>query len=123
MNGKIAPKSNVVEDADLISQWGRQYSIMRDGDVLEASGFVPPACNQRILREQGIFTRFRRKPVGPNKSIRRGRSDDMVEVRLADITLRSGDRLHGKRPAEDELFVGNMGSIQWEIRSSMQREN
>ena len=29
----------------------------------------------------------------------------------------------GKRPAEDELFVGNMGSIQWEIRSSMQREN
>ena len=32
MNGKIAPKSNEVEDADLISQWGRQYSIMRDGE-------------------------------------------------------------------------------------------
>src|SRR5215510_14727613 len=29
----------------------------------------------------------------------------------------------GKRPAEDELFVGNMGSIQWEIRPSMQRED
>ena len=28
----------------------------------------------------------------------------------------------GKRPAEVELFVGNMGSIQREIRSSMQRE-
>src|SRR6516164_2002070 len=28
----------------------------------------------------------------------------------------------GKRPAEDELFEGNMGSIQREIRSSMQRE-
>ena len=28
----------------------------------------------------------------------------------------------GKRPAEGELFEGNMGSIQREIRSSMQRE-
>jgi RNA-directed DNA polymerase len=28
----------------------------------------------------------------------------------------------GKRPAEDELFEGDMGSIQREIRSSMQRE-
>src|SRR5215471_9960504 len=28
----------------------------------------------------------------------------------------------GKRPAEVESFVGNMGSIQWEIRPSMQRE-
>src|SRR6516225_916669 len=29
----------------------------------------------------------------------------------------------GKRPAKDELFVGNMGSIQREIRTSMQRED
>src|SRR6516164_5142910 len=29
----------------------------------------------------------------------------------------------GKRSAEDELFVGNMGSIQREIRTSMQRED
>ena len=29
----------------------------------------------------------------------------------------------GKRPAEDELFVGNMVSIQREIRTSMQRED
>src|SRR5271165_3232537 len=29
----------------------------------------------------------------------------------------------GKRPAGDELFVGNMGSIQREIRTSMQRED
>ena len=29
----------------------------------------------------------------------------------------------GKRPAEVELFKGNMGSIQWEIRPSMQRED
>src|ERR1700757_5025723 len=29
----------------------------------------------------------------------------------------------GKRPAEDELFGRNMGSIQREIRASMQRED
>ena len=29
----------------------------------------------------------------------------------------------GKRPADVELFVGNMGSIQREIRASMQRED
>jgi RNA-directed DNA polymerase len=29
----------------------------------------------------------------------------------------------GKRPAEVELFDGNMGAIQWEIRPSMQRED
>ena len=32
MNGDIAPKSIVVEDADLISQWGRQNSRMRHGE-------------------------------------------------------------------------------------------
>src|ERR1700730_4894686 len=47
-------------------------------------GFVPPACNQRISWEQGRSIRFRRKPVGPDKLARRGRSDGLVEVRLAD---------------------------------------
>jgi hypothetical protein len=32
VNGDIAPKSIVVEDADLISQWGRQNSRMRHGE-------------------------------------------------------------------------------------------
>src|SRR3984893_1687623 len=54
-------------------------------------GFVPPACNQRISWEQGRSIRFRRKPVGPDKLARRGRSDGLVEVRLADSTPRSGE--------------------------------
>ena len=29
----------------------------------------------------------------------------------------------GKRSAAGELFLGNMGSIQWEIRPSIQRED
>ena len=29
----------------------------------------------------------------------------------------------GKRSAAGELFLGNMGSIQWETRPSMQRED
>ena len=29
----------------------------------------------------------------------------------------------GKRSAVVELFLGNMGSMQWEIRPSMQRED
>jgi hypothetical protein len=37
------------------------------------------------------------------------------------MTCRKSDM--GKRPAAVELFVGNMGSIQWEIRPSMQRED
>jgi len=32
VNGDIAPKSIVVESADLISQWGRQYSRARRGE-------------------------------------------------------------------------------------------
>jgi hypothetical protein len=32
VNGDIAPKSIVVESADLISQWGRQYSRARHGE-------------------------------------------------------------------------------------------
>jgi hypothetical protein len=28
----------------------------------------------------------------------------------------------GKRPADVELFEGNMASIQWELRPSMQRD-
>src|ERR1700746_784247 len=53
-------------------------------------GFVPRACNQRISWEQGRSIRFRRKPVGPDKLARRGRSDGLVEVRLADSTPRAG---------------------------------
>ena len=54
-------------------------------------GFVPPACSRRVACEQGRSARFRRKPVGPDKPVRRGRSDDLAEVRLADSTQRSGE--------------------------------
>src|SRR5258707_3176646 len=55
------------------------------------TGFVRTACNQRVSWEQGRSIRFRRKPVGPDKLARRGRSDGLVEVRLADSTPRSGE--------------------------------
>ena len=54
-------------------------------------GFVPPACNQRTRREQGRSVRFRRKPVGPDKPPRQGRSNDRAEVRPADSTRRTGE--------------------------------
>ena len=92
MNGVLAPKSIVVEVADLVPLGGRQKFKARYGEHLEMlPGFVPPACNQRISWEQGRSIRFRRKPVGPDKLARRGRSDGLVEVRLADSTPRSGE--------------------------------
>ena len=117
VNGNIAPKSIVIGVADPIPQRGRRNCSPRQRErPAVLPGFLPPACNPRDRREQGRSVRFRRKPVGPDKLARRGGSDGLVEVRLADSTPR-------KRPAEDELFVGNMGSIQREIRTSMQRED
>src|SRR5258705_12814092 len=86
-------------------------------------GFVPPACNQRISWEQGRSIRFRRKPVGPDKLTRRGRSEGLVEVRLADSTPRSGEpATWGSGQQKMNCSRGNMGSIQREIRASRQRE-
>src|SRR6266403_696072 len=48
-------------------------------------------AGRMISWEQGRSIRFRRKPVGPDKLARRGRSDGLVEVRLADSTPRSGE--------------------------------
>ena len=60
MNGKIAPKSIVIEVADPILLRGRQKLRMRDGECAELlPGFVPPACNQRIIWEQGRTVRFK----------------------------------------------------------------
>ena len=62
MNGKIAPKSIVIEVADLIPLWGRQKLRMRYGECAELlPGFVPLACNRRISWEQGRSVRL--KPV------------------------------------------------------------
>ena len=61
MNGNIAPKSIVVEVADLIPLRGRQKLRMRSGECSEMlPGFVPLACNPRILWEQGRAVRFKR---------------------------------------------------------------
>ena len=68
MNGVLAPKSIVMEVADLVPQRGRQNFKARHGEYLETlPGFVPPACNQRVLCEQGRAVEFKRKLVGPAK--------------------------------------------------------
>jgi len=54
-------------------------------------GFVPPACSQRLGREQGRSIRFKRELVGPAKPMRREGFDDRVEVRLTGSTPRSGE--------------------------------
>jgi hypothetical protein len=60
VNGKIAPKSIVVEVADLIPLWGRQKLRIRKGECAELlPGFVPLACNQRIPWEQGRTVRLK----------------------------------------------------------------
>jgi hypothetical protein len=61
VNDKIAPKSIEMEVADLIPQRGRQEHWMRYGkDPVMLPGFVPPACSQRILWEQGRSDGFKR---------------------------------------------------------------
>ena len=60
VKGKIAPKSIVVEVADLIPLWGRLKLRMRKGECTELlPGFVPLACNQRIPWEQGRTVRLK----------------------------------------------------------------
>jgi hypothetical protein len=61
VNDKITPKSIVMEVADLIPQRGRQKRWMRYGKYPGMlPGFVPPACNQRSLWEQGRSDGFKR---------------------------------------------------------------
>ena len=53
--------------------------------------------------------------VGLDKLTMRGQPEGLTEVRLADKYSEVGRADHmGKRPAEEESFMGNMGSIQWE---------
>jgi hypothetical protein len=60
VNGKIAPKSILIEVADPIPQRGRQNSRMRHGECLGMlPGFVPLACNRMISWEQGRAVRFK----------------------------------------------------------------
>jgi len=68
VNGVLAPKSIVVEVADLVPLRGRQNLEARYGEYLEMlPGFVPPACNRMVPCEQGRAFGFKRKLVGPAK--------------------------------------------------------
>ena len=92
MNGVLAPKSIVVEVADLVPLGGRQKFKARNGEHLEMlPGFVPPACHQKVPCEQGRAAGFKRKLVGPAKPKRQERSNDPATVRLADSTPGSGE--------------------------------
>ena len=67
MNGKIAPKSNVVEVADLVAQGGRQNLVMHYGKPIKMlPGFVPLACHQRTSCEKGR-ARVQAELVGSDK--------------------------------------------------------
>src|SRR3982075_2547055 len=64
VNGKIAPKSIVIEVADLIPLWGRQKFRMRYGECSELlPGFVPLACNRRSFDSHRALTAIRSSPV------------------------------------------------------------
>ena len=89
MNGEIAPKLNVVEAADLVSQRGRRNRRMRKGECSGVlPGFRPPACSQGISCEQGRSVWFKPKLVESDEPATQGGLDDRTEVRLADSTLR-----------------------------------
>jgi len=75
------------------------FSLSGEGSIDESAmvrayamspGFVPTACWQRSLCEQGRPGAFRMDAVGANKLARQGCIDDAPGVGLADITLRSG---------------------------------
>jgi len=54
----------VIGVADPIPLRGRQNLRPHQREWIEVlPGFLPPACNQRVGREQGRSIRFRRKPV------------------------------------------------------------
>src|SRR5258708_26972339 len=60
VNGKIAPKSIVIEVADLIPLWGRQKFRMRYGECTALlPGLRPRAWNRRIPWEQGRSVRLK----------------------------------------------------------------
>src|SRR6202043_2132754 len=92
VNGKIAPKLNVIGVADPVAQRGRPNLRPRQSEWPGGlPGFVPPACNQGDQREQGRSIRFKRKFEGPEKPTRGGRPDDRMEVILTDSTRRAGE--------------------------------
>ncbi len=90
-NGKIAPKSIVIEVADLIPLRGRQEFRMRYGKCSE----LLPGLIAGMQPKDDMGTREIRQVqaclVGANKLTKREGSEGLTEVRLPDSTLRSGE--------------------------------
>lgn len=97
MNGNVAPKSNLVGVADLVSQWGKQNSRKRNGEFYGIlPGYKPPACSQGKSCEQGRSTWLKRKLVRSDKP--NGKNDRKVGWKSdCLIVLRDWEsQLHGE---------------------------
>jgi hypothetical protein len=90
VNGKIAPKSILIEVADPIPQRGRRNPRMRHGECPGMlPGFVPLACNRRIPWEQGRAVRFKLGLYGPTNRHGEG---DLMTWRKSDWLIVLGGR-------------------------------
>ena len=126
MNGLIAPTREIERDRSGRPDPSTGKAASRYRDTASGSGrFRGSYCWHETegLDVKGRSVRFRRKPVGPDKPPRRGRSNDRAEVRPADSTRRTGEPSRGKRSAAGDSFWGDMGSMQRERQPSMQRED
>ena len=89
--GEVAPKSNVVEVADLVSQWGRRNHKARVARLLECfRGSHPRHVVEGLYVNKGD-PMGQAELVGANKPTTRGGPDDRSEVRLADSTRSVGE--------------------------------
>ncbi len=92
VNGLVAPKSIVVEVADLVSQWGRQNVRMRKWRVSwRASGVRTAGMQSKDFMGTREIRQAQEVLVGSDKRDARGRSDGLAEVRLTDSTRRPGE--------------------------------
>ena len=92
MNGMLAPKSIVVETADLISHGGRQNLGSRHGERLQdVSGVGTVGMQLKDLTGTREIRQVQEELVGSDEPTTRGRPEDLAEVRLVDSTLRAGE--------------------------------
>ena len=92
MNGKIAPKSIVMEVADLIPLTGKAESLDAVWQVSrDASGVRTASMQPKDSMGTREIRRVQAWLVGSDKLHKRGRSDDLAEVRLPDSTSRPGE--------------------------------
>ena len=88
----LAPKSIEVEVADPISLRGRQHPESRHGKrPVGTSGARTASMQSKGLMGTREIHHVQEVLVGSDEPATRGRSDDVVEVRLADSTPRPGE--------------------------------